>query len=472
MNPSKRIPDIYQAIIFFTIVLFIIIGSIQLGISAQMSLFLGTIASVIIALYLKNDWSDIQNAMLNTLRDSSIAILIIMLVGIMVGIWIVGGTVPSLIYYGLKLCSPKIILPLTFILCSLTSIFTGTSYGSMATMGLAMAGIASSLNIPLKLTVGAVVSGAYLGDKMSPMSDNPNMASAMTGVPLYKHIASMMYTAVPSAILCLILYTILGFKYSGTIDTHNINLICSTLQKSFNISPWALIPMILVLIVSFKKVPALLGLGGCCLVSIIFAIVLQNLSLKTIMDIAYNGYLSNTGISLVDTILSRGGIVMVSNTIILVIISCLMGATLEYCGIFKVLVEDGLLKFIKSTFGLVTSTLLYSYIILMLSGNQVLGLILGGRTLKQGYKDMNIHPKVLSRSLEDSCTIAAPLVPWSTACAYIMSIFKIDFSYIPYTFFGYTVPIFALIFAFTGFGIWDDEENPIWNKNKKAINLN
>ena len=190
-----------------------------------------------------------------------IPILILMDVGIMIGAWIIGGTVPSLMYYGLKLVAPALVLPLAFILCALMSIFTGTSFGSIATMGLALTGVAVGAGVPVPMVVGAVVAGAHVGDKMSPMSDSTNLASAVTGANLYAHIGSMMYTTIPAFVIALVLYIVLGLRYSSdSANLDEIHLMMRTLEETFDISLWALIPALLMLAVSILRIPAILGL--------------------------------------------------------------------------------------------------------------------------------------------------------------------------------------------------------------------
>ena len=466
MSKGKRMPTILETVIALILVVGVIVIGIRIKIGNQMALFLGAVTATLIALYLRNTWEDIQESIVNTIKDSLVAIIIIMITGMTVGIWIIGGTVPSLIYYGLKLCTPSILLPLTFILCALTSVFTGTSFGSIATMGLALVGIGSGMGIPAHIVAGAVVSGSFFGDKMSPMSDTTNMAPAMAGTTLYEHIGSMLYSTTIPTILCIILYSIIGLKYSGMIDNTNIILMTETLDNTFNITVVALIPLIAVLVVSAKRVPAILGLGLCELVSIVFAMFLQKAKFTAVMAAAFSGYASNTGVKLVDGILSRGGINMVTGTIVLILLSCIMGGALNVSGVFHVLVTDGLLKVVRKASSLVLATMAYCYSILLLSGNQVLGIILGGRTFQQAYTDLDVHHKVLSRTLEDTNTIAAPLVPWSTATAYAMGVLGVGLEYIPYAFLGFLVPIFAIILAYTNIGIWKLDGTPCWGKKK------
>lgn len=466
---TKRAPSVPEAGISLLLVIVVVVAGIRIGIGTQMALFLGAVVAMLIGLFLGNPWDEIQASMIKVINNSMVAILILIIVGIMIGAWIIGGTVPSLMYYGLKLCTPALILPLTFVLCAIMSVFTGTSFGSIATMGLALTGVAMGMGVPVPMVVGAVISGAYFGDKLSPMSDNTNMGSAMSGCSLFEHIGSMMYTTVPATLLTLVLYIFLGLKYtSGTMDSSNIDLMMTTLDNTFHISIIAIIPAILMLVVSVLKVPAILGLSGCAIFSLIFAVILQDASYIDVLKAGFSGYISDTGVAMVDTILTRGGINSMMGTVALVIIASLMGGALQASGVLTVFVEQGLMKLIKRPSALVVITMIYSYFILLVSGNQVLGLVMVGPTMQPAYDDMDLHRKVLSRAMADTTTVAAPIVPWSTACAYTMGVLGVTASYIPYAFLCYTVPIFTLICAFTGFGTWHKDGTPYWKKKKAA----
>lgn len=455
-NTTPKKPTLLQSAILLICVIGLVVFAIKVAAGIQMALTLGATTAIIGALLLKRKWKDIQENIIRVVGDSTPTLLILISVGMMVGIWIVGGTVPALLYYGLKLCTPTIILPLTFLLCGLTSIFTGTSFGSIATMGLALYGVGIGMGVPAPLIAGAVCSGAYLGDKMSPLSDTTNVAAVMSGTDLYDHIGSMMRTTVPAAVVALVLYTVLGIRYAGgDANMSDVQIMMDTLYSTFNISPLALIPALLVLIVSAKRVPAVPALLGCTLVSGIFALLLQDgVSLSDVLGAAMNGYTSETGVALVDSILSRGGIAMMYGTVAVIIMSGTMGAAMESSGIITVLVEDGLLKMVRKPRGLILSTMAYCYTLLIISGHQVMPIILGGRTFKAAYDEMGIQSRVLSRTLEDTATIGAPLIPWSASALYMVSVLGVTTAYAPYAFLCYIVPIFSIIYACTGLFVW------------------
>ena len=462
---TPRQPKVWEALLALIVVIAVVVAAIRTKGGIQMGLAMGGCTAIVFALLMGNKWSDIQDTVKRVVGDSATTLLILLSVGMMVGIWIIGGTVPTLLYYGLKICSPNIIVPLAFVLCAITSLFTGTSFGSIATMGLALFGVGTSMGISAPLMAGAVCSGAFFGDKMSPLSDTTNVAADMSGTPLYDHIGSMMYTTVPATVICLVLYTVLGIRNaSANADLSNIELILDTLGANFNISVVALVPAVLVLLTSALKVPAVPAMLGCTAVSGVFACLLQKISLSAMLGAAMNGFSSDTGVAMVDKILSRGGMTSMYSTVAIIILSATMGAVLEKSGVIDSLVNNVLLKAVHKPCGLILSTMVYCYSLLLISGHQVMPIILGGRTFRPAYDRMGIQSKVLSRTLEDTCTIGAPMVPWGTSCAYMFSVLGIGIAYIPYAFLCYIVPLFAILYACTGWFVWHKEpmtEEPV-----------
>lgn len=462
---TPRQPKVWEALLALIVVIAVVVAAIRTKVGIQMGLAMGGCTAIVFALLMGNKWSDIQDTVKRVVGDSATTLLILLSVGMMVGIWIIGGTVPTLLYYGLKICSPNIIVPLAFVLCAITILFTGTSFGSIATMGLALFGVGTSMGISAPLMAGAVCSGAFFGDKMSPLSDTTNVAADMSGTPLYDHIGSMMYTTVPATVICLVLYTVLGIRNaSANADLSNIELILDTLGANFNISVVALVPAVLVLLTSALKVPAVPAMLGCTAVSGVFACLLQKISLSAMLGAAMNGFSSDTGVAMVDKILSRGGMTSMYSTVAIIILSATMGAVLEKSGVIDSLVNNVLLKAVHKPCGLILSTMVYCYSLLLISGHQVMPIILGGRTFRPAYDRMGIQSKVLSRTLEDTCTIGAPMVPWGTSCAYMFSVLGIGIAYIPYAFLCYIVPLFAILYACTGWFVWHKEpmtEEPV-----------
>ena len=391
------------------------------------------------------------------IQRCTISVFVLLLVNILIGIWMVGGAIPSLIYYGLAFLSPSFIVPFTFLLCVIMSLFTGTSFGSIATMGVALYGVGISIGVPAPLIVGAIVSGAFFGDKMSPMSDTTNLAAATTGTPLYSHVHSMLYTTLPAAILSLILYTFLGIQHTdSTYSSATVNRIMTVLSKSFDIQSICIIPLLLLLILSFLKLHVMIAMSVTLIVSILFAVVIQDVPFSLFESCVVSGYLSHSGYFLVDEILSRGGIAASVSSISIVYFSAAMGGALQACRILDVF-KDTLLRLIHSGTSLVLSTLAFCYLMVCITGNQMLGIVIPGIALTPLYDRLHISRWVLSRSLEDASTIGVPLIPWSAAFAFISSTLDADMSYIPYAFLCYLVPMFSVLYAVTGLAVWHTE---------------
>ena len=452
MNKERKQPSTAFAVVTFLAIILVLIVMINMGVNTTLSVFAGVIVAVIATKLLNIPWQEVEQNIIKTAADCMPTFLIVIMVGMLVGIWMAGGTVPSLMYYGMRVISPKILVPLAFVLCGLTSEFTGTSFGSIATMGLAMVGIASTTSIPVPLVVGAVVSGAWLGDKMSPLSDTTNLASGVSKVPLYDHIHSMQFTTIPAGVVALILFTIAGLHYSGgSMDLAQQKLIMDTLSHHFNINILLILPAILVVLISVFKIPSLLGMG--------LAVVISAVDL---MNYAFNGFSIKTGVAIVDPMLNRGGVLSMSELLVTFMVASVMGAVITSTGILDVLAKNVLLKFIKNRTILIIVTLIYCYIVNFLTaGGQTVSIIVTEQTFESTFEDMNINRKVLSRTLEDSGTLSAPIVPWGVATIYVMGVLGCSTAYIPYAWFIFIVPIFSIICAITGFGIWDKEGNPV-----------
>lgn len=467
MEDKKQLSKGASLLTFLAVLAIIIVGMKQ-GLGAQMSILLASMVAILFALIFKTTWKEIQAEFEENAKSINNPTIIIIMVGVLVGMWLVGGGIQSLIYYGLKWVSPSIIVPLAFILCSITSIFTGSSYSSVATMGLAMFGVAVNLGISEGLIVGAIVSGSFLGDKMSPMSDTTNLAPAMAGTDLYAHISSMMYTTVPAAIIALILYAVLGIKHGSgaSFDHETIDMILTTLQDNYHISIMCLIPLILLLVLSAMKVPAILAMLITAVVSIVCGLWLQETSLAAILSSAMNGYKSETGVEFVDKLLSRGGVTSMIGAVASMYFASLMAAALKASGAIDTLVSM-LMKCITSATALIITTLGYCYAIVLATGAQVVGIIVPGKTMTELYDQFDLDRKVLSRTLEDAATIGAPLIPWANPAIYVMTVLGVGTGYIPYSFLCWIVPIFSIICAYTKIGVWNRNGEPMWKKGAK-----
>ena len=420
------------------------------------------VAAVVAIFQLGYTWEELEEGILETIKMGMQATLILMVIGTIIGAWILSGTVPTMIYYGLQILSPGIFLIATCLICCIVSVSTGSSWTTAGTVGIALLGVGAGLEMPAHITAGAIISGAYFGDKMSPLSDTTNLAPAMAGSTLFDHIKHMFYTTTPSLIIALILYGIIGAKYAGrSLDMGNINLILSTLQEHFVISPLLLIPPIVVIVIVLMKVPALPGLMTGTVLGAIFAAIFQGATIGDIIEASHYGFSIETGVDIVDGLLNNGGLDGMMWTVSLIIIALSFGGVLERTGMLNA-VGVSIMKLAKGTGSLIFATILTGIAVNLLTGEQYLSLVIPGRMYKDLYAERGIHPKVLSRTLEDGGTITSPLIPWNTCGAYMYGTLGVHpFAYAPYAFLNLINPIIAIIYGYIGFTIspLDDKED-------------
>lgn len=435
---------------------------------------------------LKTPWSVIAKGLEKGAAIGLQAIFILCIIGMLMGAWIKGGIVPSMIYYGLSILSPKFFLLASLIICSIVSLATGSSWGTSGTIGIALMGIGAGLGIPAPMCAGIIISGAYFGDKMSPFSDTTNLAPAVAGTTLYSHIRSMFYSTAPSYIIVCVIALFLGFKYgNGTLDTDKIQAIQQVMAGEFYISPITFIAPLVVITLAVLKKPVLPGIFAGALVGAIFCLA-QGTSFGDLVSVMHYGYktafsaqlagaesieaatklLTANGITglnpqvamdaakLVAKLLSRGGTHSMMWTISLTIIALGYGGVLEVCGFLEVLL-DSTVKGVKSAAGMITSTIGASIFTNLLLGSQYLAIVLPGRMFKPAYEEKGLHPRLLSRTLEDSGTMTSVLIPWNVCGGYHAAVLGVaTLSYAPYAFLNWITPIVAIVIAFMGFGIF------------------
>ncbi|MBQ1786039.1 MAG: Na+/H+ antiporter NhaC, partial [Turicibacter sp.] len=357
---SQRKATLLEALIPITFLIIILALSLTIfNVDPQIPLLLATGVASLIGVYrLKFKWADLEDGIISTIKMALQSILILLIVGTLIGTWILSGVVPSMIYWGLNLLSPSIFLVATFLVCSIVAVATGSSWTTAGTVGIALLGIGQTLGIPSPVIAGAIISGAYFGDKMSPLSDTTNLAPAMAGATLFDHIKHMMYTTVPAYVISLVLYLILGFKYTGqSLDMAQIDIIKETLVSNFNtLSPILLIAPASVIIMVILKMPALPALLAGSLMGGLFAIIFQGANLGDVMTAMHYGYESHTGVLTVDNLLTRGGLNSMLWTVSLVFCALSFGGVLEKTGMLEVIAST-ILKFAKGTFGLVFATI-------------------------------------------------------------------------------------------------------------------
>ncbi len=419
---------------------------------AHIPLFTAAIFAAIYAMvFLGYKWEELEEGIVDVIKMSMGAIIILMIIGMVVGTWIASGVVPTMIYYGLKILSPSIFLIATLIICSIVSLATGSSWSTAATVGIALMGVGQGLGIPVPKIAGAIISGAYFGDKMSPLSDTTNLAPAVSGASLFDHIKHMIFTTGPSYIIALIVFGVMGIQASGDVDMGQVDLILSTLDKTFNINPALLLIPVIVIGAVISKVPAIPGLfGGAVLGGIAMLIFQDGYSLGSFFDIMQNGVGYDTGVVLVDDLLSRGGMQSMMWTISLILCALTFGGVMEKTGMLKA-IASGILSVLKGRGGLVLSTILTAVVMNIIAGDQYLAIVIPGRMYKQSFDDMGLHPKNLSRALEDSATLTSPLIPWNTCGAYMIGTLGLTaWTYVPYCIVNIINPIISIFYGYTG----------------------
>ena len=381
-------------------------------------------------------------------------VLILLLVGALTGAWLVSGVVPTMVYYGLQILNPVIFLPACVVISALVSLATGSSWTTSATVGVALVGVGVALGIPMGVVAGAIISGAYFGDKMSPLSDTTNLAPAMAGTDLYTHIKYMFFTTVPSISLTLILFTVIGFNLDtkGVADvTHLLEVVTQT----FVITPYLFVVPITVLVLILMKTPPLISLFIGVVLGAVFAYIFQAhllLSLSgSLLETIFKAIFVQTEIQTSNAILNNlfvsKGMLGMNWTIFLIASAMIFGAVMESVG-FLPKITQVLLGFAKSTFSLFFSTVVSCLGLNVITSDQYLSIVIPGRMFKEAYRDRNLAPENLSRTLEDSATVTSVLIPWNTCGAYQASVLGVDTaSYVFYCFFNYLSPLLTLFFA-------------------------
>lgn len=429
-------------------------GLMYFGSSPHIPLLVTAAFAALVAVWSGQPWQQIEDGILTTIGMGMQSILILMIIGCIIGVWILSGVVPAMIYYGLKLISPGIFLVATCIICAIVSIATGSSWTTAGTVGIALLGVGAGLGIPSNMVAGAIISGAYFGDKMSPLSDTTNLAPAMAGTTLFEHIRHMIYTTGPSMIISCIIFAVLGMEYSGkALDVAAIDALLNTLTANFTINLWLLIPPVLVIMMVVFKVPALPGLFGGVVLGGIFAAIFQGSGMSEIIKAAHTGYVSQTGIVAIDSLLTRGGLESMMGTISLILIALSLGGVMESSGMLYT-ISMRILSYAKSTGSTVVATFLTCVFCNIAAGDQYLSVVIPGRIYKDIYRDKGLHPKNLSRCLEDFGTITSPLVPWNTCGAFMATALGIHpFVYLPYAFLNLINPVISIIYGYTGYSM-------------------
>lgn len=427
-----------------------------------------TVASIS-AIRVGRNFDDIQQSTGEKLGAVLPMLLILLTIGMLIGTWMISGTIPLMVYYGIQLVSPQYLVLTAFLATAMMSLFTGTSWGSAGTIGVALMSMAAAMGAPLAPTAGAVISGAYFGDKMSPLSDTTNISAIGAGADLYDHVRHMLYTAVPSFIVAVIVYSIFG-SYSPAADgalSGNAARLLREIESTFQLNWLALLPPVIVVIGIVKKYPAVLVMAASCVIAMALGIALQGFTFGDAINAAVNGFDGKMLVSVggdpsaisenFGKLLNRGGLFSMVNNLLLIIAAFLLAGAMDVSGALDNIIHS-LLSYAKSTFGLIAATMASGGVMIAITSHGgVTALIVGG-LFQKAYAERGFAPENLSRSLEDSVTITEPLMPWTVSAIFMAGTVGVStLEYLPWATFCYTGTLFSLLLAagynFTKFGL-------------------
>jgi NhaC family Na+:H+ antiporter len=451
----------------------------------QFSLLIAAAVGGIIAIRHGKGWDDIQKGFVKSIGTAMPSMLILLLIGSLAGTWMISGVVPAMIYYGLEFLSPKLFLMLSVVICAIVSVVSGSSWSTIATIGVALLGIGNAMEVNPALVAGAIISGAYFGDKISPLSDTTNLAPAMANVDLFVHIRYMLYTTVPSILITLVIFLIIGFTKQGDIDPESIRQVQAAIKENFTITPWLfLVPVFLFLIIS-KKVPALPAIFAGTLIGGVFAIIFQpqiinQLSDKTSFiqasyDVIMRSVFTDVSVQVdnknIQDLLSTGGMKGMLNTIWLILTAMVFSGILETAGILHKITQT-MLKAVHSTGSLVSTTVVSCGFLNLTASDQYISIVVTGRMFSESYKDQDLKPEVLSRTLEDAGTVTSVLVPWNTCgAAQAGALGVATAAFAPFCFFNIISPIVTISMAYLNIKIrrLSDDDHISVEKDIKSI---
>jgi len=481
-NPFIREPRLIHALIplIFLITLLslnvIYFGDHTLDGANQTVLILSAAVAGVIAIRLGHTWRSVRDKIISSIGSAMPSMLILLLIGALAGTWMISGVVPAMIYYGLNIFHPGIFLFATVIISGIVSLSTGSSWSTVATIGIALVGIGTTLGISEGLVAGAVISGSYFGDKMSPLSDTTNLASAMAGTDLFTHIRYMTITTTPSLIITLIIFLVIGFTYSfNTADT-NIFEVQSAIAEKFNIHPWLFIVPVVLIGIIIGKVPPLPSLLTGSLLGGVFAIIFQpqliheisgvegnffKASYITVMQAIFGEVTIATNQEMVNELLRSTGMAGMLNTIWLILSAMIFGGTMESAGLLQ-RITITIIRYARSTGSLIAGTIASSIFFNVTASDQYISIVVPGRMFAETYRKRGLKPEVLSRTLEDGGTLTSVLVPWNTCGATQSRVLGVStLAYAPFAFFNYINPLVAIMIASFNYKIRKYKEGEI-----------
>ncbi len=435
----------------------------------QIVLIFSSLVASVIGLKNGHAWKDMGEGVVKSISQALPAIFILLAVGSLIGTWVMSGTVTTMIYYGLEILSPKVFYPTVLIVTAIVSASIGSSWTTVGTIGVGLIGIAHGMGMSEAVTAGAIVSGSYFGDKLSPLSDTTNLAPAVSGSNLYDHIRHMLWTTIPSITIALILFTFIGLSDSGEGNMAVQQETLQTIDANFVTSWWLLVPVLVVLILAIKKVGPFATILLGALTGGIFAVIFQPDLVVKFMDAPelprglalfggvwkamYTGYSTSTGSEALDALVNRGGMNSMLEVIWLILTALMFGGVMEETGALRRIVSV-MLKFVKGAGSLIATTVFTSFGMNVIASDQYISIVLPGRMYKSEYEKRGLAPENLSRTLEDAGTLTSPLIPWNTCGAYMAGTLGVaTMSYLPFTFFNLVNPLIAIILGFTGISI-------------------
>ena len=465
ITPSlPRTPKFLQSFVCFSVVVATIAGGLfGLGISLHTLMFLCLLWVGLNAFSLGYGYLQIRELMTSSLARAMPAIYIFILIGMVISSFMHSGTIATLMYYGLSWLNPASFLAVGMLLCALMSVATGTSWGTVGTLGVVLIGIGSAMNIPLPLVAGMIVCGATFGDKMSPISDTTNLAAMSAGTDLYRHIYSMLFTTIPTFILTLVIFLIIGFSYGDqNLNLDEVNAIQSALANNYSLTPLiTLMPLILLAILSIRKVPAEVTMSCSIVLAVLIAIFYQGASPISVLNALWENKPESTGIQNLDALLGRGGISSMSWTLLLALMAIALGGILHGAGFLSALLA-GIIARVKRTATLIATTIFSGFLGNIAMGEAYISIILSCQLFKPKYEQQKLDSAILSRSVEEGSTMTTGLIPWTTDGAFYAATLGVDvLSYAPYAFFNYLNALIAVAMAAFGIGLLKPKINSV-----------
>ncbi|RJX68423.1 Na+/H+ antiporter NhaC [Vibrio sinensis] len=448
---TLRLPSLTQ--VFVSLGLFLLMAfsfTAKFNLPIQLALYIGWFIIILLGLRLGHKYKELEQAALNGISNGLGAVLILLAVGALVGTWISGGIVPTIIYYGLKAIHPSIFLLATMVICSLTALATGTSWGAAGTAGIAMMGIGQGLGVPAPITAGAILSGCYFGDKMSPLSDSVILASSMSNVEVVEHIKGMLPIALISYIITGILFTLFGFHFAGNIDMSQVDGVIAAMEQQFYITPYSFVPVLIVLGLLALRMPSFPVISFGSLLGIIWAVMIQDVNFLTAFQTAWEPYSILSGVDFIDSILNRGGMSSMLGSVAVIVFGLGFGGLLDKVGVLET-VAKMFERHVNSAGSLATSTIATAFMGNVFGSAMYVSLILTPKICAKNYDRLGYKRKNLSRNAEFGGTLTSGMVPWSDNGIYMASILGVaTLSYAPFMWLSFVCILVTIVTSYMG----------------------